>query len=319
MIVGRFAPSPSASLHLGNLRTAALAWLCARSEGGTFRLRIDDVTTSADPGVHQRVVAEGQIGDLERLGLDWDGPIVYQSASATSYRAVLDELSALDAVYPCFCTRAQIKAEIAASRAAPNGGADAEMTLDDAYPGTCASLGSVERERLSGLRSAAWRVRAAGTLVELDDVALGHLAVVVDDFVVERRDGGVAYNLAVVVDDDSMGVTQVVRGLDLWPTTARQAFVYDLLGRPRPSWHHVALVVGEGGVRLSKSAGPQSLDDLAAVGVGVDSVWRWIARSVGAGEASSAAAMLAAFDPAMADLPPSPSPSPSTVVALRPM
>lgn len=243
---GRYAPTPSGDLHIGNLRTALLAWLFARRTGRAFRLRIDDLDPdrSRDPA--------GQLADLAALGLTHDGPIVRQSARTSSYAKVLDGLIEGGLVYECFCTRREI-AEAPTAPHHPPG----------AYPGTCRSLtrSEIEAKHASG-RTPALRLRAEVSALTIEDELHGAFAGGVDDMVLRRADGVHAYNLAVVVDDFDIGVDQVVRGDDLLPSTPRQAYLYDLLGYPRPSYVHVPLVLNAQGQRLAKRDGPVTMRDL---------------------------------------------------------
>src|SRR3954449_4602427 len=183
---GRYAPAPTGSLHLGNLRTALLAWLFARKESGSFRMRMEDLDpTRVRPGSEDE-----QLRDLAALGLDWDGPLVRQSERRRRYAAALEQLDADGRVYPCFCTRAEIRE----AATAPHG-----PLPEGAYPGTCAHLGPAQRaERERAGRPPALRFRAEGTVVHVEDERLGPSEWAVDDPVVRRNDGAVAYNLAVV-------------------------------------------------------------------------------------------------------------------------
>jgi glutamyl-tRNA synthetase len=261
---GRFAPSPTGVLHLGNLRTALLAWLFARSAGSPFLVRMEDLDTGrVRPGLDLQ-----QLSDLAAVGVDWDGPVEYQSRRLAGYEPALEALRAEGLVYECFCTRAEIReAASAAHGPLPEG----------AYPGTCLRLSAAElaEKRASG-RPPALRVRADGASVAFDDRLLGRVAGVVDDFVVRRGDGAFAYNLAVVVDDASQGVEQVVRGSDLADSTPRQLWLARALGLPEPSYAHVPLVLGPDGARLAKRHGDVTLrevppaDAIAWIGASLD-------------------------------------------------
>ena len=217
---GRYAPSPTGTLHLGNLRTALLAWLFARSQGARFLMRIDDLDRQrVRPGV-----AEQQLADLAALGLDWDGPVVRQSERMDAYAEAIARLDGEGALYPCFCTRAEIRQ----AASAPHG-----ALPEGAYPGTCRELTRAERAaREAAGRPPALRLRAGAVTVGFTDRLLGPHAAVVDDLVVRRNDGVPAYNLAVVVDDTAAGVGEVVRGADLVETTPRQLHVAARLGAP---------------------------------------------------------------------------------------
>jgi glutamyl-tRNA synthetase len=249
---GRFAPSPTGVLHLGNLRTALLAWLFARSAGSRFLVRMEDLDTGrVRPGLDVQ-----QLDDLAAVGVDWDGPVEYQSRRVAGYEAALEALRAEGLIYECFCTRAEIReAASAAHGPLPEG----------AYPGTCLRLSAAElaEKRASG-RPPALRVRAGGAAVSFDDRLLGRLSGVVDDFVVRRGDGAFAYNLAVVVDDAAQGVEEVVRGDDLLDSTPRQLFLARQLGLPEPSYAHVPLVLGPDGARLAKRHGAVTLREVPA-------------------------------------------------------
>jgi glutamyl-tRNA synthetase len=277
---GRFAPSPTGTLHLGNLRTALLAWLFARSEGRGFLVRMEDL----DTGRVRAGAAEEQLADLAALGLDWDGEVVAQSARGALYADALARLRAAGRLYECFCTRAEIRAAASAPHGPP---------AEGAYPGTCLSLTDAERAaRRAAGRTPALRVRADATRVAFTDRRLGRQVGVVDDFVVQRNDGAVAYNLAVVVDDADQGVDEVVRGADLADSTPRQRFLAGVLGVPAPNYAHVPLVLGPDGRRLAKRHGGVTLREVepaAAV--------RWMARSLGLPPAPSAPELLSAFEP----------------------
>jgi glutamyl-tRNA synthetase len=263
---GRYAPSPTGPLHLGNARTALLSWLAARAGGGAYVLRVEDLD-----GPRVRAGLEARILDeLRWLGLDWDeGPDVggpsapyRQSERLPSYAAALERLRAAGLVYPCFCSRA----EIAAASQAPHGPADEGPR----YPGTCAALSPAEVARRSASRRPAWRFRVPPGNVAFDDAVHGRVALdvaeAVGDFVVARADGVPAYQLAVVVDDAAMAITEVVRGDDLLSSTARQLLLYRALELSPPRFGHVPLVVGEDGARLAKRHGALSLGELRARG-----------------------------------------------------
>jgi glutamyl-tRNA synthetase len=263
-VAGRFAPSPTGDLHLGNLRTALVAWLAARSTGRAFLVRMEDLDrVTSSPEFETR-----QLDDLAALGIDHEGDVVRQSERFDRYEAAIAELAARDLVYPCFCTRREIRAEIDAAASAPH-----VHLPDGAYPGTCRDLTEAERvARTREGRTPALRLRADGTTVTVVDQLAGEVTGLVDDVVLRRRDGVPAYNLAVVVDDAAQGVTQVVRGDDLLPSTPRQVLLQRLLGLPTPEYLHVPLVLGPTGQRLAKRDGAVTLADLAAAGVGADRV-----------------------------------------------
>jgi glutamyl-tRNA synthetase len=244
---GRFAPSPTGPLHLGSLRTALLAWLFARSQQARFLVRVEDL----DPQRSRREFEDSQLRDLQRLGLDCDGPVARQSERRDLYDHALAKLGALDRLYPCFCTRAEIR-EAASAPHAPQG----------AYPGTCARLNAGEQqERIAAGRPFALRVRAEAERIAFQDRLHGHCEGVVDDFVVRRADGVPAYQLAVVVDDADQGIGEVVRGDDLLDSTPRQILLIRLLGLPQPRYAHVPLVLAPDGSRLAKRDRGATLED----------------------------------------------------------
>jgi len=280
-VTGRFAPSPTGDLHLGNLRTALLAWLFARSRGGGFLVRMEDL----DRGRVREEFYERQLDDLAAIGLDWDGPVVRQSERTALYE---DALAQLD-TYPCWCTRAEIRE----AASAPHG----ELP-EGAYPGTCRELTAAERaERERSGRPPALRLRAGAARVEFDDELLGRQAGVVDDFVLRRGDGAFAYNLAVVVDDAEQGVDEVVRGDDLAESTPRQLLLARLLGLQDQRYAHVPLVLGADGTRLAKRHGPVTLTDRRALGESGADVLALLAGTLGL-EGRGPADLLEQFDPA---------------------
>jgi glutamyl-tRNA synthetase len=281
---GRFAPSPSGRLHLGNLRTALLAWLFARSAGGSFLLRVEDLDRARSKPEHERTQRE----DLRAIGIDWDAEAPRQSERTARYREALAQLEADGRVYPCWCTRAEIRA----AAEAPHG-----PLPEGAYPGTCRHLSAAERaQREHSGRPPALRLDARAAEIEFDDRLHGRVAGMVDDFVLWRGDDTPAYQLAVVVDDADQGVTEVVRGDDLLDSTPRQIELARLLALPSPGYAHVPLVLGPDGSRLAKRHGAVTLadhDPAAALS--------WMASSVGLaerGQAVTASGLIARFDPA---------------------
>jgi glutamyl-tRNA synthetase len=238
---GRFAPSPTGRLHLGNLRTALLAWLFARSCGSRFLLRIEDL----DPIPGGVELEAQQLADLAALGIDWDGEVVRQSARRALHDAAIDRLVAAGLTYPCWCSRREILDAPSAAHAPPG-----------AYPGTCRDRTPPDTDRPPALR-----LRAGDVRVAVDDRFRGRFEGVVDDFVLRRGDGTPAYNLAVVVDDADQGVEEVVRGDDLLSSTPRQVFLAGLLGITPPRYAHVPLVLGPDGERLAKRHGAVTLGD----------------------------------------------------------
>jgi glutamyl-tRNA synthetase len=278
---GRFAPSPTGTLHIGNLRTALLAWLFARTAGARFIVRMEDL----DQGRVIAGSAERQLADLRTLGLDWDGEVVFQSNRHDAYEAAIERLRAGDRLYECFCTRAEIRA----AASAPHG-----PLPEGAYPGTCLRLTAAERRRKrGGGRPPALRVRADAARIAFTDRLHGPQEGVVDDFVVRRNDGTPAYNLAVIVDDAWQEIGEVVRGDDLLDSTPRQLFLADALGLAPPSYAHVPLVLGPDGSRLAKRHGAVTLDELDG-----GAVLRWMAATLGIEGAATAAEMRERFDPA---------------------
>jgi len=269
---GRFAPSPTGPLHLGNARTALLSWLDARARGGAWLMRVEDLDgPRVRPGMEARLLDE-----LRWLGLDWDeGPDVggpagpyRQSELSGRYQSALAALTAAGLAYPCFCSRA----EIAAAASAPHGPSDEGPR----YPGTCRALTADEVARRAATRRPAWRLRVEPGEVAFQDGVHGPCAHDVaretGDFVVMRADGIAAYQLAVALDDAAMGITDVVRGDDLLPSTSRQLLVYRALGLAAPAFAHVPLVVGEDGARLAKRHGALSLGELRERGVRPEAV-----------------------------------------------
>ncbi len=251
-------------------------------------MRIDDLDASrARPGL-----AAAQLEDLAALGLDWDGPVVRQSERGALYADAIARLDADDLLYPCFCTRAEIRE----AASAPHG-----ALPEGSYPGTCRELTAAERaERERAGRPPALRLRAGEAVVSFTDRLLGAQSAAVDDLVVRRNDGAAAYNLAVVVDDSAQGIEEIVRGADLLETTARQLHVRALLAGPPVAHAHVPLVLGPDGARLAKRHGAVTLADRAAAGQSPLEVRSQIAASVGLaepGEQPSLHELLARFDP----------------------
>ena len=284
-MTGRFAPSPTGELHLGNLRTALIAWLAARSAGETFLLRTEDLDVVAASDEHERA----QQHDLRAIGIDWDGAVWRQRDRFPVYRDALRRLEERGLTYECFCSRREIRE----SAAAPHGNAGL------VYPGTCRDLSAAERAARREEREPAIRFRSDGRLVEVDDVVAGRHPAAPHDVVLCRNDGVPAYNLAVVVDDAAQGVDLVVRGDDLLPSTPSQVAILGALGHPAPRYAHVPLVVGADGRRLAKRDGAITLADLASLGVSVDSVRSALAVSIGLaelGEAVGASELVDRFD-----------------------
>jgi glutamyl-Q tRNA(Asp) synthetase len=257
----RFAPSPTGELHLGHAYSAVLAYAAARRAGGAFHIRIDDIdgSRSREPYV------AASLADLGWLGIDCDGEPVRQSARLGAYQAALDDLRSRDLVYPCFCTRA----DIAASLAAPHGPSGA------IYPGTCRHLGAAERDRRLATEPHCWRLdigRASDRAGDLyweeegqglrraDPLAHG-------DVVLARKDAPASYHLASTLDDAMMGITHIIRGADLIASTDVHRLLQALLGLPTPLYRHHALVCGADGKRLAKRDAAASLASLRGAGV----------------------------------------------------
>ena len=256
MTAGRYAPSPSGRMHLGNLMCCLLAWLSAKSKGGQVLLRIEDLDTMRCP----RVYADAIMDDLAWLGLAADGPTptVYQSERSGIYQQYYDILLKKRLIYPCFCSRSQLHAASAPHRS------DGQVV----YAGTCRGLSDAEVARRSLTRAPAFRVRVPDEEIAFTDGHLGryaeNLARDCGDFYLRRADGVFAYQLAVVVDDALMGVTEVVRGSDLLSSTPRQLWLYRELGLTAPQFYHLPLLLAPDGRRLSKRDGDQSLENLRA-------------------------------------------------------
>ncbi|AZG46713.1 tRNA glutamyl-Q(34) synthetase GluQRS [Gordonia insulae] len=261
---GRFAPSPSGDLHIGNLRTAVLAWLFAATTERAFLIRMEDLDrTAAGSDVRQ-------MADLSALGLTWSPDVVYQSERLASYQAVIDALHGGGRTFECFCTRREIQ-EAPSAPHAPEG----------AYPGTCRDLTDAQRDaRRAAGRPPAIRLRSDTDDFTVSDLLHGRYTGMVDDFVIQRNDGTPAYNLAVVVDDAAQGIDQVVRGADLLSSAPRQAYLATLLGHRPPVYAHVPMVLNDKRIRLSKRDGAVTLDDLAERGVTATQVLSHIAQSL---------------------------------------
>ena len=289
MPTGRFAPSPSGPLHLGNLRTALLAWLFARSEGGRFLLRIEDLDRGRSPPRARAGADRRSARDRARLGRPRGPTVRAHGALPRRAGAARERRPRL----PCWCTRAEIRA----AGEAPHG-----PLPEGAYPGTCRGLDASERaERERSGRPAALRLDAGSAEIAFHDRLHGDLSGAVDDFVLWRGDDTPAYQLAVVVDDADQGVDEVVRGDDLLDSAPRQLLLARLLGLPAPAYAHVPLVLGPDGQRLAKRHGAVTLADRAALGETPADALAWMAASLGlaqSGERPTAADLIARFDPA---------------------
>ncbi|MFL5307993.1 MAG: tRNA glutamyl-Q(34) synthetase GluQRS [Polyangia bacterium] len=300
MTRGRFAPSPTGLLHLGNARTALLAWVDARARGGAFVMRVEDLDRAR---VHPGAEAQ-QLDDLRWLGIDWDegpdrgGPFApyRQSERTARYDAAIDQLLASGRAFLCACSRA----DVARAATAPH---DGEAEQEPRYPGTCRDRAPAEvRARAEGQgRAPAVRFAGRAEPIGFADEVYGPTESDpggVDDFVLRRADGTAAYQLAVVVDDAAMGITRVVRGADLLRSTPRQIALGRALALPIPAFAHVPLVVTPGGERLAKRTRPTSLKTLRDRGVPAARIVGLLAASagLGGGEPREAKDLIAAFD-----------------------
>lgn len=252
-VVGRFAPSPTGRMHAGNIFTALMAWLIAKSQGGRIVLRIEDL----DRQRSRREYIDGVQADFELLGLTWDDGPYFQQGREEAYRAAYQALKDRGLVYPCFCSRADLHAA-----SAPHRG---EKLV---YPGTCRSLTPEERARRAAEKDPAVRIVVPHRAYSPVDQIQGPYRQMLDeecgDFLIRRSDGAFAYQLAVVVDDAEQGVTSVVRGMDLLCSTPQQLYLQDLLGLRHPVYAHVPLLVAEKDRRLSKRDHDASLEALLA-------------------------------------------------------
>ena len=281
-------------MHVGHARSFLLAWWSARSRGGRVVLRIEDI----DAGRARPEFADACLEDLAWLGLDWDGPVLRQLDDTSALDEALEQLVAQDLVYPCVCSRSEIREAQSAPHAAP-GAPGGEVR----YAGTCRDrFASVaEAERATG-RTAGLRFRVPPGELELHDVLHGTFRANVEresgDFLVARRDGAYGYHLAVVVDDARQGVTEVLRGDDLLLSCGRQRLLQDALGLPHPTWIHVPLVTDASGERLAKRSGGLTLAELRECGVDPRALVAWLARSCGlkAGSRAEPGDLLETFD-----------------------
>ncbi|GCE06288.1 tRNA glutamyl-Q(34) synthetase GluQRS [Dictyobacter aurantiacus] len=282
IVRGRYAPSPTGTLHMGNLRTALLAWLFARSARGEFILRIEDL----DQPRMQPHATQQMLQDLRWLGLDWDegpegGPYApyIQNERLEIYQWYLQRLRDAGLVYPCYCSRAEIQQAAAHLPPGVDGGAR--------YPGTCRQLSEQQRrqyERQGRRPSLRLRVRD-DTTITFTDLVLGpqqqQVQQAIGDFILRRADGIFAYQLAVVVDDALMRLNQIVRGADLLSSTARQIILYQLFGFPIPTFAHVPLIHNEQGQKLSKRIQSAGLAPLRTSNYTAEDVIGLLAHSCG--------------------------------------
>ena len=284
-LVGRYAPSPTGALHLGNLRTALIGWALARQSDGRFVLRFEDLDArSREP------FRALQLADLAALGIDWDGDPLVQSNCRSRYEQAFAQLEAAGLVYECYCSRRDLS-QIASAPHTPPG----------AYPGFCRDLTPSERarkrEELSKVgRGPALRLRSNQETLTFTDAVYGQQSGEVDDFVLRRSDGVFSYNFVCVVDDAYQGVTQVCRGRDLLSSVARQNYLHQLLGSTPPSWVHVPLVLNQTGQRLAKRDGAVTLEQLRACGIESAQVISMFATSLGFPPVDTASQFCRRFD-----------------------
>jgi glutamyl-tRNA synthetase len=278
MKITRLAPSPTGALHLGNARTFLINWILARQNGWRIILRIEDID-----GPRIKAGADKQaIEDLRWLGIDWDEGPIYQLPRIPIYRAAIEQLIESKQAYPCVCSRKEV--ELAAS--APHAEDGAAI-----YPGTCRNkYSSIEQARTESAKEPAIRFRVPDLLMKWDDLFGGSMmmnpAKELGDFVIAKADGTPSYQLAVVVDDAAMGVTQVVRGDDLLDSTPRQLLLYAALGMSEevPLYFHLPLIVGEDGRRLAKRHGDTRLSHYRESGVSPQRILALMAKWCGMGE-----------------------------------
>ncbi|MEW6954228.1 tRNA glutamyl-Q(34) synthetase GluQRS [Trueperella pyogenes] len=269
-MTGRYAPSPTGDLHLGNLRTALLAWAFARHDSKRFHMRMENLDDRSRPEYYER-----QLSDLAAIGIDWDGDVLYQTDRIDRYDHIFAELAERGLLYECYCTRREL-ADVASAPHRPPG----------SYPGTCRNLTAAQREagraKLAGMnRGPAYRLRTDVADMTVTDRIAGEYTGAVDDLVIRRGDGAYSYNFVSVVDDGEYGITQVVRGDDLLPSTPQQVYLQKLLGYATPEYIHVPLVLNREGVRLAKRDGAVTLSELSGFGWTTDDVRALLLSSLG--------------------------------------
>ena len=269
--VGRFAPTPSGRMHLGNVFSALMAWASVRSQNGSLILRVEDLDIRA----HNPQYTSLLLDDLQWLGLIWDKGPYYQSRRTELYQEALLDLRQQGLLYPCFCSRADLHA------------AQAPHASDGTYvyAGTCRNLSQSERKELSSHKIPATRIHVPNKIYAFEDKVYGstsqNLAESCGDFIVQRADGVFAYQLAVVVDDADMGITEVVRGSDLLSSTPRQLYLQDVLGLSHLTYAHLPLLVAPDGRRLSKRNHDLDLGVLRSQGKTPEEILGFLAYCVG--------------------------------------
>ena len=272
--IGRFAPTPSGRMHLGNVFSALMAWASVRSQNGSLILRIEDLDIRA----HNPQYTSLLLDDLQWLGLTWDKGPYYQSKRTELYQEALLDLKHQGLLYPCFCSRADLHA------------AQAPHASDGTYvyAGTCRNLSQSEREELSTHKIPATRMQVPNAIYTFEDRVYGptsqNLAESCGDFIIQRADGVFAYQLAVVVDDADMGITEVVRGSDLLSSTPRQLYLQDMLGLSHPIYAHLPLLVAPDGRRLSKRIHDLDLGVLRSQGKTPEEILGFLAYCIGLAE-----------------------------------
>jgi glutamyl-tRNA synthetase len=290
-IVGRYAPSPTGMLHLGNLRTALAAYLHCRSRGGRFLLRVEDLDTSrVRPGIEAR-----QLEDLAALSISWDEPPLRQSERAAVYAPYVSRLEDADLAYPCFASRREVREAASAPHAGESEGR---------YPGLYAHVPREQvQDRLSAGEQHCWRLRVQRAPTTFQDQFHGPVTIDLDaqcgDFVIQRADGLFAYQLACAIDDAVSGVTEVLRGGDLLDSGARQAWILQCLGLPLPRYWHIPLFHSSNGERLSKRGGADDLQHFLALGFDSTAICSYLACTLGqcgSGERPAMQTLIDRFD-----------------------
>lgn len=284
-LVGRYAPSPTGALHLGNLRTALIGWALARQGGGRFVLRFEDLDARS-----REQFRALQLKDLAALGIDWDGEPLVQSSCLGRYEEAFARLEAAGLVYECYCSRRELSQVTSAPHTPPG-----------AYPGYCRdltpSVRARKRKELADIgRGPAFRLRTNQQSLTFTDAVYGPQTGVVDDFVLRRSDGVFSYNFVCVVDDAYQGVTQVCRGRDLLSSVARQNYLHQLLGSTPPNWVHVPLVLNQTGQRLAKRDGAVTLAELGQRGVNSAEILGLLSSSLGFAPVETASQFCDQFD-----------------------